>query len=114
MKLRDLGTVSYMYLAIYFNLKGPPGPHPPDPIGPPRLIPDRTTGRAGQFIVDLSNAAPQPQEDESIDRSTISSVTFLFRFEEVNTSNVSFNWTVSKCMLNYYYYQSIISLPAIV
>jgi hypothetical protein len=23
-------------------------------------------------------------------------VTFLFRFEEMNTSNVSFNWTVSK------------------
>ena len=81
------------YLAIIFVLKGSP---PPDPIGPPRLIPDQTMRRPGQFIVDLSDAAPQPREGESIDRSAISSVTFLFRFEEVNTSNVSFNWTVSK------------------
>ena len=75
------------------------GVPPLDPIGPPRLIPDRSTERAGQFIVDLSDAAPKPREGESIDRSAILSVTFLFRFEEVNTSNVSFNWTVSKDMI---------------
>ena len=48
------------------------GVRPFDPIGPPRLIPDCSTQRAGQFIVDLSDAAPQPREGESIDRSTIS------------------------------------------
>ena len=74
------------------------GAPPLDPIGPPRLILDRSTQRAGQFIIDLSDAAPQHLEGESIDHSAILSVTFLFQFEEVNTSNVSFNWTVSEYM----------------
>ena len=68
---------------------------PLDPVGPPRLIPDRSTERAGQFIVDLSDAAPQLREGEVVNRTNISAVTFLFRFEEVNSSNVFFNWTVS-------------------
>ena len=89
--------IYYTIIAKYYN-----GTLPLDPIGPPRLIPDRSTGRPGQFIVDLSDAAPQQREGESVDRSAISNddiVTFLFRFEEVNTSNVSFNWTVSKIRL---------------
>ena len=68
---------------------------PPDPVGPPQLNPDRSSGRAGQFIVDLSAAAPQPQEDEVVDRENISAVTFLFRFEDMKSSKVFFNWTVS-------------------
>ena len=76
------------------------GTRPLDPVGPPQLIPDRSTGRAGQFIVDLSDAAPQQREGESVHHSAISNVTFLFRFQEMDTSHVSFNWTVSKihCM----------------
>ena len=68
---------------------------PPDPVEPPRLIPDRSSGRTGQFIVSLSAAAPQPQEDEIVDRTNVSAVTFLFRFEDMNSSKVFFNWTVS-------------------
>ena len=68
---------------------------PRDPIGPPSLIPERSTERAGQFIIDLSGAALQPQADEVINRTAIPAVVFLLRFEEVNSQNVSFNWTVS-------------------
>ena len=70
---------------------------PLDPIGPPRLIPDRSTGRPGQFIVDLSDAAPRQREGsgEIVDRTDVAPVTFLFRFEDMNSSNVFFNWTVS-------------------
>ena len=71
------------------------GSLPLHPTGPPRLMPDRSTGRAGQYIVDLSEAAPQPQDGEVVDRTNISAVTFLFRFEDMNSSNVFFNWTVS-------------------
>ena len=68
---------------------------PLDPIGAPRLIPDRSTVRTGQFIADLSDAAPQPHEGQVVNRTLISAVTFLFRFEDMNSSKVFFNWTVS-------------------
>ena len=72
---------------------------PLDPIGPPRLIPDRSTGRPGQFIVDLSDAAPQQGEGSGyggvVNQTDVAPVTFLFRFEDMNSSNVFFNWTVS-------------------
>ena len=68
---------------------------PLHPTGPPRLMPDHSTGRAGQYITDLSEAAPQPQDGEVVNRTNISAVTFLFRFEDMNSSNVFFNWTVS-------------------
>jgi hypothetical protein len=68
---------------------------PLDPIGPPRLIPDRSTGKTGQFTVDLSDAVPQPREGGVVNRTNISAVTFLFRFEDMNSSDVFFNWTVS-------------------
>ena len=68
---------------------------PLHPTGPPRLMPEHSTGRAGQYITDLSEAAPQPQDGRVVNRTNISTVTFLFRFEDMNSSNVFFNWTVS-------------------
>ena len=71
------------------------GSLPLDPVGPPWLIPDRSTGRPGQFIIDLSDAAPQPRAGELTNRTNIPAVTFLFRFEDINSSSTFFNWTVS-------------------
>ena len=85
-----------IYLTSRCSLVQEAGRSPPlDPVGPPRLIPDRSTGRAGQFIVDLSDAAPQPLESQAVNRTNISAVTFLFRFVDLNSSVVFFNWTVS-------------------
>ena len=67
---------------------------PLDPIGPPVLIPERKSKRPGHYFVDLSSSAPQSDMNESIDRTAIDAVTFLFRFED-NSSNYFFNWTVS-------------------
>lgn len=69
---------------------------PQGPIAPPVLIPERKSSKPGQFVVDLSSAAPRPPEGESVD---IHPVTFLFKFEEVNSSNVFYNWSVSVCMI---------------
>ena len=85
----------YLLMIILFLEQEDNGSLPLDPIGSPRLIPDRSTGRTGQFIVDLSDAAPQPREGEVVNRTNVSAVTFLFRLEDVNSSNVFFNWTVS-------------------
>ena len=67
------------------------GDLPRDPVGPPSLIADESSERAGQFITDLSGAAPQPQRRERVHTA----VTFLFRIEEMTTHNVSYIWTVS-------------------
>ena len=69
---------------------------PLDPIGPPRLIPDNSTERPGQFIVDLSDAAPQPQDAELVTQTFMPAVTFLFKFQEVDSHNVSYEWLVRK------------------
>ena len=82
-----------LYSLLYLG-ELPRGDLPLDPIGPPMLLPERKSKRAGHFFVNLSAAAPQPDVDGSIDRTTIDAVTFLFRFED-NSSNVFFNWTVS-------------------
>ena len=76
---------------------------PPAPIGPPLLIPVQTesgTVLAGQFTVDLSGAIPQLQSCESTNENDItvrqtSLVAFLYKFEDVDSYVVSFNWTVS-------------------
>ena len=70
------------------------GTPPPDPIKPPYLIPDWRTGKAGQFIVDLSVAAPSQANGSSclsnlkLEPSPVlplgdDSVIFLFKFEEI-------------------------------
>ena len=83
-------------ITLFFSTRGRSGRSSPlDPVRPPRLIPDHSTVRAGQFIVDLSEAAPQPLESQVVNRTNISAVTFLFRFVDLNSSVVFFNWTVS-------------------
>ena len=81
-------------VAVIYSDEAIDGDLPLDPEGPPVLIPERTSRRAGHFFVDLRSAAPQPEEDEEVNR-TSSAVTFLLRFEEVNSTDVFFNWTVS-------------------
>ena len=50
---------------------------------------------ARQFIIDLSGAIPQHGSCEStIDNVAALPVVFLFKFEDVNSHNISFNWTV--------------------
>ena len=50
---------------------------------------------AGQFITDLSGAIPQLGDCEStIENVAALPVVFLFKFEDVNSHNISFNWTV--------------------
>ena len=74
------------------------GDLPLDPVGRPSLVADQSTERAGQFIVDLSGATPQPQGREQVNQTyatMIPPVAFLFRFEEIATHNVSYIWTVS-------------------
>ena len=65
---------------------------PRDPIGPPSLVPLRGPDNIGQFSVDLSTAAPQHSNSEVVDLST---VVFLFKIEEMDSHNISYNWTVS-------------------
>ena len=90
-----------------FFSKGAISPH--DPIGPPLLIPDTTTERAGLFTLDLSVAAPRLGSGEGYggagDNQTVGSteaeippgpVVFLFRIEEGTSQNVSYIWVVRK------------------
>ena len=67
---------------------------PPAPQGPPWLIPVQGSEIAGQFIVDLSGAIPQHGSCESTIENAAQPVVFLFKFEDVNSHNISFNWTV--------------------
>jgi hypothetical protein len=69
---------------------------PPAPQGPPWLIPmqDSESVIAGQFIIDLSGAIPQHHSCESTIENATRPVVFLFKFEDVNSNNISFNWTV--------------------
>ena len=82
---------------------------PRDPIGPPLLIPDTTTERAGLFTLDLSVAAPRLGAGEGYggvgDNPTVGPteaeippepVVFLFRIEEGTSQNVSYIWVVRK------------------
>ena len=73
-----------------------PSQVPPAPEGPPWLIPVQDSEIAGhvQFIVDLSGAIPQHHSCESTIENAARSVVFLFKFEDVNSHNISFNWTV--------------------
>ena len=73
------------------------GTPPLNPIGPPRLIPDNSTRRAGQYTIDLSDAISVGgsgfmEPDITVTRDT---VTFLFKYEEGYSQNVSYNWVVS-------------------
>ena len=72
------------------------GSPPRNPIGPPSLIQDNSTERVGQFIVDLSDAAPQPRGREQITQTDIPTVAFLIKLEELNSHDVSFIWVVRK------------------
>ena len=67
---------------------------PPAPEGPPWLIPVRDSEIAGQFIADLSGAIPQHHSCESTIENATQPVAFLFKFEDVDSHNISFNWTV--------------------
>lgn len=87
---------------VYLSEKKNQSRAPPAPIDPPLLIPVQTeSGRvpAGQFTVDLLGAAPQLQSCEATNENDItvrqtSPVAFLYKFEDVDSYNVSFNWTV--------------------
>ena len=79
---------------------------PHDPIGPPLLTPVTNTERAGLFMVDLSDAAPQPMEGSgggdsmiSPTQSPIPPVVFLFKIEERNSHNISYIWMVRNNLL---------------
>ena len=85
--------------------KGAISPH--DPIGPPLLVPDMTTERAGLFTLDLSDAAPQLGAGEGSGgagdnpavgptEAEIPPVVFLFRIEEGISHNISYIWVVRK------------------
>ena len=52
-------------------------------------------GKIGQFRVDITDAAPQPREDEVVNQTTVTNVIFLLRFEEMMSHNVSYMWVVS-------------------
>ena len=64
---------------------------PPAPEGPPWLIPVQGFG---QFIADLSGAIPHHHSCESTTENATLPVVFLFKFEDMNSHNISFNWTV--------------------
>ena len=68
------------------------GERPLDPGGPPILIKQQNPGK---FNIDLSCSVPQHNVSEIVDRRTQPSVAFLFRFEEVNSHDVFFEWIVS-------------------
>ena len=63
------------------------GNPPPDPTGAPTLIKQK---HPGLFSVDLSDATPSLQSSATSN----SPVAFLFQFEDVNTQDLYFNWTV--------------------
>ena len=70
------------------------------PIAPPRLIPVQDSQSLEQFSIDLTGAIPQIQSCKSATNENIMSpVMFLYKFEDVNSRNVSFNWTVSSYVL---------------
>ena len=76
------------------------GSLPHDPIGSPTLRLNQSRDRVGQFTIDVRDAAPQPQTGELNQTSVISlPVTFLFRFEDMASNNISFLWTV-RCRAN--------------
>lgn len=60
------------------------------PSGPPLLIPVGIS----QILIDLSGAVPQVPDCESANRNDTLPVVFLFKFEDVNSDNVLYNWTV--------------------
>ena len=66
---------------------------PHDPVGPPSLI---RGDENGQYMVDLSDAAPHFVNGQP---SNWTIVAFLFRLEEVNSHNVSFTWMVRLMVL---------------
>ena len=66
----------------------------PAPEGPPWLIPVQDSEIAGQFIVDLSGAIPQHRSCESATENATQPVVFLFKFEDIHSYNISFNWIV--------------------
>ena len=92
-------TTTINFVKLSYSEQHPREDLPLDPIGPPVMIPERTSKRAGHFFVDLSTAAPQPVMNESNDTTDIDVVVFLFRFVDNNSSNVFFNWTVRSIIL---------------
>ena len=70
------------------------GTPPLNPTGPPRLIPDNSTGRDGQYTIDLSDAIPEGGSGFVEPNITYDTVTFLFKFEKIY-SHVSYRWMVS-------------------
>ena len=78
------------------------GTPPLNPTGPPQLIPDRSIRKAGQYTIDLSDAIIPEGGSGGIDllvrepnNIATDTVTFLLKFEEVHSYNVSYNWVVS-------------------
>ena len=72
---------------FYIRLSCIDGNPPPDPNGAPTLIKQKYPGL---FSVDLSDATPSLQSNATPN----SPVAFLFQFEDVNTQDLYFNWTV--------------------
>ena len=81
------------HMNFVFTDQNNPSQVPHAPEGPPWLIPVQDSEIAGQFIVDLSGAIPQHHSCESIENATLP-VVFLFKFEDMHSHNISFNWTV--------------------
>ena len=77
-----------------FTDQNNPSQVPPAPEGPPWLIPVQDSEIAGQFIIDLSGTIPQRHTCESTVENAAQPVVFLFKFEDMNSHNISFNWTV--------------------
>ncbi len=93
---------------LLFSSEG--GFSPRDPIGPPLLVPIvTTTGRTGQFMLDLSDAAPQPSgEGSGMGDGPLQPqpevppvVVLLFRIEERSSHNTSYIWMVRKSVSHY-------------
>ena len=70
------------------------GIRPLDPADPPLLIPER---KPGLFSISVMDAVPQFGSGE-MDNGTMNvhPVTFLFKFEVVNSSDVFYDWSVSQ------------------
>lgn len=71
---------------------------PKDPIAhtPPFIAP--VYDRAGQFIINLSPASPQPKRirgQPTFNSSSIAPVAYLLRIELIETQTFSFMWAVS-------------------
>lgn len=70
------------------------GIHPLDPTDPPLLIPER---KPGLFSISVMDVVPQFGSGEMDDGTmNIHPVTFLFKFEVVNSSDVFYDWSVSQ------------------